>query len=74
MTLRTINADLRVEVESRLIEAYQDRDHFLAYSHILENQNIHLRKALVCEKNFRLDVISIVDRYKVECATNENEA
>lgn len=74
ITLRTINADLRVEVEQRLMEAYQERDHFLATVHALENQNRDLRRSLEFEQTVRLHVISIADIYKAECATNETEA
>jgi hypothetical protein len=49
INLRTINADLRVEVEQRLMEAYQERDHFLATAHALENQNRDLRSSLEFE-------------------------
>ena len=69
--LRTINAELRVETEQRLIEAYQERDHYLTTAHALELENRDLGDRFGEEVHLRQQLVIAVDRYKAACAAGD---
>ena len=69
--LRTINAELRVETEQRLIEAYQERDHFLETAQALELANHDLRRRYENEFAVRLQMVKAIERYRAGCGAGD---
>lgn len=69
--LRTINAELRVEIEQRLLEAYQERDHYFEAAQVMEQENHEVKRRYEAELGVRLYLIKAIERYRSGCAAGD---